>query len=385
MYSISKRKVVIAIPVLFVGGTEMHILDLLRVLISDGYDVSICCYYESDCSMVSQVEATSAKLILMDLRRSDGIFALFVELRRLFRKTNPDIVHVQYLAPGLIPILAAKAAGIKRVFATVHQPGRIYQWKHKVFIRTAAHLCDAFFCNSRSVEESWFGDSQFFDSKKINSKRKHFTVYNGVDIERIERIAKEVNKERIKNLLGIRDKRIIGVVGRLRKEKGQATVLESMKTVLQELPDTVLIVVGDGPDRPHLEELGKKLGIDGHVKWLGQKDHEEALRLYSIMDVVVVPSLFEGFGLTAAEAMAASRPVVGSHVDGLCEVIIDNVTGYLVPVRDCVTMARHLVELLSNKSKAETMGEAGYRRVAENFGTEQFAASIRPIYHFYSD
>jgi glycosyltransferase involved in cell wall biosynthesis len=103
------------------------------------------------------------------------------------------------------------------------------------------------------------------------------------------------------------------------------------------------------------------------------------------MDVVVVPSLFEGFGLTAAEAMAAGRPVVGSDVDGLCEIIIDHVTGYLVPVKDCATMARHLVELLSNRSKAEKMGQAGYRRVVENFGIERVIASVNAVYHYYSD
>jgi glycosyltransferase involved in cell wall biosynthesis len=381
----NNSKVLIAIPVLFVGGTEIHTLNLVKTLTTGGYHVSVCCYYDHDIAMVSKFKETGAEIILMGLRRPEGLLPLFIELINLFKKLKPGTVHVQYIAPGLIPIIAAKAAGIKRVFATVHQPGTIYRWKHKMFVRIAAHLCDAFFCNSRSVEESWFGESQVFDVEKIDFKRKHFSIYNGVDVARIERIGKEVDREKIKDLLGIKNRRVIGVVGRLRKEKGQAALLESMKTIIQELADTVLLVVGDGPDRSYLQEIPKKLNIDGRVKWLGKKDHDEVLRLYSIMDVVVVPSLFEGFGLTAAEAMAAGKPVVASNVDGLSEVIIDNVTGYLVPAKDCVVMARRLVELLSNKQKAETMGQAGFQRVTESFGMERFAASISGVYHFYAD
>jgi glycosyltransferase involved in cell wall biosynthesis len=372
------------------GGTEVQMLSLLRVLSGARYYVAICCYYEFDNAVVDEFRKAGAEVVLLGLDRSDGRFGLWKirelikKLDKIFKEYRPDIVHFQYVAPGLIPILTAKIAGIKRVFATVHQPGRIYQWKHKMFIRIAAHLCDAFFCNSRSVEESWFGDSQFFDPKKIDSKRKHFTIYNGVDIERIERVGKQVDKEKIKDLLGIREEKVIGVVGRLRKEKGQATLLESMKAVLQELPDTGLIVVGDGPDRPYLEEKAKKLNIDGCVKWLGKKDHDEVLRLYSIMDVVAVPSLFEGFGLAAAEAMAAGLPVVGSRVDGLSEIIEHEVGGYLVPQGDCHELAKALMQLLSNPENSRKIGEKGKERVQELFSMEHFVRSVISAYQYFS-
>jgi len=379
------HKVLIAIPILFTGGTELQTLNLVKGLLSAGYQITICCYYDYDHFMVLKFEATGANVILMNLKRSDSIFRLMGKLREVFWKVKPDVVHVQYIAPGLIPIIAAKLSGIKKVFATVHQPGRPYGWKPKIFIRFASHLCDVFFCNSRSAEESWFGDSQVFDPKKIGSKRKHFTIYNGVDIERIERIGKEVDKGKIKDLLGIRDKKVIGVVGRLRREKGQATLLESMKTVIQELPDAVLIVVGNGPDRPYLEEMAKKLGIDSHVKWLGEKDHEEVIRLYSILDVVVVPSLFEGFGLTAAEAMAAGRPVIASNVDGLTEVIQGGVNGLLVPPGDIQVLARVILELILNPTKAASMGASAREDIEKKFSLKRFQSAILAAYANYTN
>ena len=379
----NNTKVLIAIPVLFVGGTEIHTLNLVKALGSAGHHVSICCYYDHDSSMVSKFKDEGGEVFLLRLQPSDGLFVLLVKLIALLKKIKPDIVHVQYIAPGLIPIMAAKLAGIKRVFATVHQPGRIYQWKHKMFMRIAAHLCDAFLCNSRSVEESWFGNSHVFDPEKINSKRKHFTVYNGIDIERIARIGKEVDKEKIKDRLGIREKKIIGVVGRLRKEKGQAILLESMKTVLQELPDTVLVVVGDGPDRLDLEEMARTLGIDNHVKWLGQKSHDEVLRLYSIMDMVVVPSVFEGFGLTAAEAMAAGKPVVASDVDGLSEIVQDGVSGLLVPPGDSKALAHAVLALLTNPAKGASMGNLGWKVVGDFFSLVRFRSYILAAFNHF--
>ena len=377
-------KVIIGTPVLLLGGTEIHVLNLVRVLLSAGYQINVCCYYEYETSMVRQVEETGAKVISMGLRRADGMLTLFNELRKLFKKLSPDIVHVQYLAPGLIPIIAAKLARVRKIFATVHQPGRPYGWKPKLFIRIAAQLCDAFFCNSMSVEKSWFGNFQIFDLEKIDPKRKHFTTYNGVDIGRIERITKQTHKESLKESLNIKDKKVVGVVGRLRKEKGHLNLLESMKIIIKELPDTVLLVVGDGPDRGYLESMANGMGIDGCIKWLGQRDPDEVVELYSIMGVVAVPSLFEGFGLTAAEAMAAGLPVVGTRVDGLSEIIEHEVTGYLIPVGESHELARTVIQLLSNPKKSKEMGEKGRKRVQELFSMQHFTHSTISAYQYFS-
>ena len=379
-----KKSVLIGIPVLNIGGTEIQTLSLVRVLLSAGYQITIYCYYEFNESMVYQMERTGAKVILMKLKRSNGILSLMIKLRRLFNELQPDIVHIQYIAPGLVPIIAARLSGIKTIFATVHQPGRPYGWKPKLLIRIASHLCTAFFCNSRAVEKSWFGDGEIFNPEKIDSKRKHFTIYNAVDICKIERIVKEADTEKIKESLGISNKRVIGVVGRLRSEKGHPVLLNAMGDIIKVLPDSVLLIVGDGPDRVHLEEMAKELGIHGYVKWLGQRDPDEVVELYGIMDVVAVPSLFEGFGLTAAEAMAAGRPVVASKVDGLMEVIRDGLNGLFVSPGDSQAVARAILELLLNPEKAASMGARGRQLVVNEFSLERFQSAILAAYAHYA-
>jgi len=376
--------IVIAIPVLLIGGTEIQTINFVKTLVSAGYRTTVTCYYEYNSSLVSRMEGTGAKVVLMSLKRSDGILALMANLSKIFKELKPDVVHVQYIAPGLIPIIAARLSGVKRVFATVHQPGRPYGWKSKLLIRIAAQLCDAFFCNSKSVEKSWFGDCQILDPEKIDVMRKHFTIYNGVDSDRIEGIVKQTDKEGLKESLNIKDKKVVGVIGRLREEKGQFILLESIKKVVEEMPDAALLVVGDGADRAYLEQAAVELGVNDHVIWLGQKDPDEVFALYGVIDLVVVPSLFEGFGLTAAEAMTAGKPVVASNVDGLREVIQDGISGLLVPPGNSKALGQAILELLANPAKAASMGERGKKIVETEFSLCRFQSAILATYANYT-
>jgi len=374
------KKVIIAIPVLLQGGTEMQTLALVSVLTGANCRVTVCCYHENDPVMVSMMKHAGAEVILMQIDRSIGSLRLISKLKTLFTSLLPDIIHVQYLAPGFLPIIAAKLAGIKTIFATVHQPGRTYGLKAKLLLRTATRLCTAFFCNSKSVEESWFGSSMLFNPLEVAKGRRHFTIYNAVDAEYINQLATAVDISAARKEAGVGTGRVVGVVGRLRWEKGQAALIKAMSQIIRNIPDAKLMVVGDGPDRRDLESLCEGLGIAKHVLWLGQKSSDEVFRLYGIMDIVVVPSLFEGFGLVAAEAMAAGKPVVASNVDGLAEVVVDGVTGILVPPGASERIAAAIITLLERPELAKSMGQKGYTKVKQNFSLQQFKANMIDAY-----
>jgi L-malate glycosyltransferase len=376
--------VLIGTPVLLVGGTEAQMLSLAKVLIPARYKVSVCCYYEYDNKMVSRFKAAGVDVFLLRYNRVEGMLHLVKGLVHLFKDMKPDIVHIQYVAPGFMPVIAARLAGIKTIFATVHQPGRIYGWKAKFLVRTAAKLCTAFFCVSKSVEESWFGDSKLFDRKQLNGKRNHYTIYNTVDIDLISEIAQSVVRGDLKRSFGVDNKPVVGIVGRLRSEKGHASLLDAMSEVVNKIPEAMLVVVGDGPERSSLELRAKSLGLEHNVLWLGQKTAGEVFRLYALMDVMVVPSVFEGFSLSAAEAMAASVPVVSTRVDGLSEVVEDGVTGYLVNPGDSTALAAKIIALLLNSGAAKKLGQNGYRRVREKFSIERFKDLTLGAYRYFA-
>lgn len=376
-------KVIIGIPVLHVGGTEIQTLSLVKVLRAAGFTVSVCCYYEYQERMVRQMEAAGVEVVLLGLSRASGLFGLLMELVRFFKRAAPHVVHIQYVAPGLIPIVAARLAGIRAVFATVHQPGRPYGWRAKLFIRLAARLCNAFFCVSRAVERSWFGDSELLTEDSLARRRKHFTVYNAVDADAIAEGVRVALVHEMRESLDIVGRPVIGVVARLRTEKGVSVLLRALKKITEAIPNVMLLVVGDGTDRGKLVAEANALGVASHIRWLGELGHEEVVGLYGVMDVVAVPSLFEGFGLSAVEAMATRRAVVGTSVDGLKEVVEDGVTGYLVPPGDSGALADALIRVLRDPGLAAEMGARGRVRVSEHFSSAIFAETILVAYRYF--
>ena len=380
------RHVVIALPVLLVGGTEVQTLSLVRVLLSGGYRVTVCCYYEYDLSIVRQFEANGVKVLLMKYERTAGLWYLAKRLIRLFKEQKPDIVHVQYLAPGLIPILAARFARVPVILATVHIAGSIvYGKKAKMLLRIAALFCTRFICVSRGVEEFWFGDSAIFDPANVNKNRKHFTVYNAIDTVAIAKAISAVDKHKMKEVLGIAGRPVIGIVGRLAHQKGHTILLDAMAEVIKEFPDVVLMIIGEGPERYKLEDKASALNIDKNILWMGAQPQNKVFELYGIMDVFAMPSLYEGFGLTAAEAMAAGVPVVGTKVEGLSEVIEDGVSGYLVPAGNSQALGNALIELIEYPIKAKTIGQHGSKRVENLFSLARFRASMIGLYNIFEN
>lgn len=386
MKSMIDKTVVIAIPMLLRGGTEIQTLALVRVLRTEGYRVIVCCYYESESKIVGEFEKEGAQVHRLHLQRSQGhtsygqMLILLWNLTQYFQRTRANVVHVQYVAPGFVPIVAAKLAGVKNVFATIHYPRHLFGKREKGLVRISAKLCTMFFCNSIATERSWFGTGKMYDGAALNSNDHHCTVYNAIDIQKIEKLAGSGSPKAMKKRLGIKTKHVIGVVARLRSEKGHSFLFHAMKLLLQSAPNTTLLVIGDGPDKSALQSLAKELRIADNVVWLGAKPQYETFRLYGLMDVVAVPSEFEGFGLSAAEAMAAGLPVVASDVDGLREVIEHDRTGILVAYGDMEKMSSSLLVLLSDKRKANSMGRNGKRRVTQLFPISKFHGTIMGAY-----
>lgn len=376
----TRPRVVVAIPLLNLGGTEIQTLGLVEALVQDGYPVTVCCYHEHDPRMVERFQATGARIALLDRARSDGLWKLLLTLLRFFREHRPGIVHVQYIAPGLIPILAARLARVPVVLATVHIAGRVaYGMKAKVMLRVAARMCDAFICVSKGVERFWFGDALEW-SEAAPSSRRHFTIYNAVDVTGIETAVAKADRAAVRRSLGVSTEPLIGFVGRIAGQKGLPTLLAAMRDVVVAVPSARLVVVGGGPDLEEMRRSTTELGLGHRVSFLGRREPEEIPPLLAAMDVLAVPSVYEGFGLVAAEAMAAGLPVVASDIEGLAEVVEDGVTGRLVPATNSEALASRLIEVLSSGDARRQAGQRGRARASRLFSRSRFGAQVAGFY-----
>jgi len=376
-------KILIAIPCLLNGGTERQTLMLSEVLQSCSHAVWILCYFEYDPAIVNELEKTGASVKLLNLDRKSGFLRIICRLRKEIRSARPEIVHVQYMAPGALPIVAARLAGVKKIFATVHQP---YTKSHgmfaKLILRIASLLIIKFIAVSQNAERSWFGSAAMFnESRPLRLQPHHFTIQNAIDIDEIQKIISSTDREGLKKELDIHDGAIIiGAVSRLRHEKGIDTLVNAFSMLTQSHKNVHLLVVGNGPDEEALQNQAKESGISFMVTFYGQASWEHAMELLSLMDIVVVPSRFEGFGLTAAEAMAAGKPVIASDTSGLKEVVNDNETGILFPVDDVIALTDAMSKLVSVPQLRSNLGMAGKERVNTFFSTDIFRKNILSLY-----
>jgi glycosyltransferase involved in cell wall biosynthesis len=310
------------------------------------------------------------------------VLFIYKNLKRVINTYKPDLVHIQYMAPGAIPVFAARLAGVKKVLATVHQP---YTHSHgkfsKIILRISALFCGAFIVVSKNAEVSWFGSSSLFDEHKtLQQQSKHFTVYNAVDILRIQELAMGVDSNKEKKIQHIESKSLVfGAVSRLRLEKGIDLLIEAFSRLVIENCNVHLHIVGNGPDEEKLKDLVSKLNIVDKVTFFGEASWEIAMQQMALIDVMVVPSRFEGFGLSAAEAMAMGKPVVASNVFGLKEVVCDEQTGLLFENGDSNDLYVKLNTFCTKKTNYSRFRENALVYVNQ-FGLPEFNKKVITIH-----
>ncbi|MBN2816193.1 MAG: glycosyltransferase family 4 protein [Campylobacterales bacterium] len=369
-----QKKVLIAIPCLQLGGTEYQTLNLVRALIETNYKVDVLCYFEYDDHMVKYMQLAGAEVFLMShnghrpTTLKEKVFFLYKGFKQNLIISKPDVVHVQYMNPGSIAIILFKILGVQKILATAHVPGHIYKNKFIPQFLTK-YILEAFLCVSQASEKAFFDtDAKIFTPESLQNGRKHFTIYNCIDIDNTKIIAKQDNSF------------TLGVVSRLSPEKGIDVMLHAMTHLVKHFENIRLLIVGDGKSRDTLHELAKDLNIKNNIEWVGLQPKENLKSFYQQMDIVVIPSRFEGFGLTAIEAMNYNIPVIASNVDGLTEVIEDNISGVLFPCEDSNELEKAIINLLNSSNKRHQLAQNAHKRVIQYFSYNSYKEKISQLY-----
>ena len=198
-------------------------------------------------------------------------------------------------------------------------------------------------------------------------------IPNFVDTELFIRRA----DRRDRNALADPDEKIIMHISNFRPVKRVDDVVRVAARVMEKL-SARLVLVGDGPDRPMVEERARNLGISDRVLFLGKQD--DVAPLLACADVFMLPSESESFGLSALEAMASEVPVVGTRCGGLEELVEDGATGRLLPVGAVDAMANATIEILSEPEKQQEMGRAGRAEAQEKYSIERILSMYEAYY-----
>jgi glycosyltransferase involved in cell wall biosynthesis len=155
-------------------------------------------------------------------------------------------------------------------------------------------------------------------------------------------------------------------------------LLQAIPNIIKKFPKAVFLLIGTGPLKAEMEELCQDLNIIEHVRFTGYRT--DVPKLLQLMDILVIPSVKEGFPFVLLEGAYASRPIVATQVGGVSELIDNGVSGILVPPKDSLALSEAIVYLLENPELARSLGQMAQKKVMSNFSVETMAKQTELLY-----
>jgi len=376
-------KIVRIIDRLNIGGPAIHVTLVSAALTKPGFDSLIVHGqvepHEGSMERLPQDRGVRT-LCVRGLGRSvsplKDLAALW-RLYRLLRRERPDIVHTHKAKAGALGRVAARLAGVPVVVHTFHGhvlSGYFSPLKTRLVIlaeRLLARLAD------RIVVLSERQKQDICKRYRVASAGKVCIVPLGFELARFHNSA--AAREEARQRLGLPpDTPAVAIVGRLAHIKNHRLFLQAAALVLQDLPTTQFVVVGDGELRAELEQHVHALGIARSVSFTGWLDRME--RVYPAFDAVALSSDNEGTPVVLIEAMACGVPVIATNVGGVADVLGEGRFGALVPPRDPAALAAGLMPMLKDPHATRQRAAAARSHVLAAHGVERLARDLKALY-----
>ena len=344
-----------------ISGSEAHLLQLLPDLRARGWDVRFLMLHEDEPGAWEFADELRARGVpLDDVRlRADVDPVAFAEVVAHLTRVRPRILHTHLVHADVYGQLAGSLTRVPFRLSTKHgfNEFREGRW-FGLADRSVGSLAHVHIAISRGLAE-YLAETEGFDAE--NFEVVHYGIASSGTATSYE---------------GAEPR--LACIGRLIPIKGHLVLLRALAQARARVPDVVLDIAGRGPLEPALKAYARELGLAEAVRFLGFVTPVQ--RAIEDSAIVVVPSLGEGFGMVALEAMERARPVIASAVGGLPEIVADDQTGLVVPSAAADALADAIVALAGNLSRAAAMGRAGRERALAQFTPEQCVARIEELY-----
>ena len=286
-----------------------------------------------------------------------------------------DVVHAHWAIPtGPAAVLAAKRLGVPSLI-TMHggdvyvNPEQGYDFPTRWYVRPVLHWTLRQAGALTAITEDCRQHALRAGAPAENVR----LVFNGTDLRRFSPAENGAGSRRF-------GPNMIFACRQLFPRKGIRFLLEAGAQLKPRFPDLKIVLAGDGFERPELTQLASDLGIGADVTFLGWVPNAELPPYYRSAAVSVIPSLEEGFGIPAAEAMGCEVAVVASDAGGLPEVVDNGVTGLVVPRGDSSALADAIGSLLADPERRRKMGQAGRERALRLFDWDRSAEQFEQLY-----
>ena len=353
------------------NGLIEEFLVLTKLMDPGAYDVRVCVFNYKGSSFGRRFQQLGGRLDSLQCDWEDNPL-IIGKLYAYLKRVKPDIVQTYVLKPNLYGRIAALLARVPVIISTEmtlkDQAHSVATRLRDIFLHPLNAILnrytDVVLCSSDAIRRQW-------STRALAPRMKVLHPY--FDPAKLQNSSQASDK-----YLRHKHNWVIGTVGRLSEEKKQIDLLRAFHDVRKSFPEATLLVVGDGEMRSQLTQVARRLGISESVTFTGfQSNISEYLEK---MDVFVLPSRTEGFGIVLLEAMTMGLPVIATDVGGIPEIIVNSEIGILVRPSRPDELSKAITELLSDPARMRAVALRGKAHVLSTFSAEQYIHERETVY-----
>lgn len=379
-----------------VGGAETYIFAISKFL-AKKHDVYLFSYGNED---ISEEKKVIIKHSHINLKRNFDKFVfnfkVYKELRKYIRRIKPDVVFIHNNYVYAVPLLLVLKQERIPTIQTVHDWGQICPSSWCVIKRNLKRCKGVDGISTKCLRENCIGPDHFLVTYLRNKLRIKLTK-NTIEkfISPSKMLAKDLIKHGFKNVSCIHhfkefgktkfstkksQKGLILYVGVLSRNKGVSFLIKAFKLILQEYPNALLRIVGDGSERKNLEKLAKRLDVDSKVEFNGKIPHAEVLKEFEKSRLFVIPSIWmENSPFVVYECMSIGRPIVGSNRGGIPDLVLHEKTGLIVEPGRPEELAESILKLLKDDNLFKRLSKNAFEYVHNELSAKNHIKAIEDV------
>lgn len=346
-----------------VHGATTYYLNVIPGLIQSGVDV-IPCFLRQYHISAKMLESRGINSFFLNSSPYDPFVVL--RIAWIVYKYHCTIIHAHGIKATSVARVIAKLMK-RRVVLHIHDqllPNKLLRLIHLLFSQPN-DLCIC--VTEELIENAINGYGMFRNRIRV--------LHNGI---RIEDYRSPDRGQKIRETLRISEGNVVfGMIGRFYPVKGHRKMIKMMTKIVASCPKTILLMIGDGPERPECESMVQKFAINDHVRFLGQRS--DVPQLLSMMDIVVIPSESEGLSYVAVESVAAGKPIVAYDCGGMKEIVRDKFNGSLVDCQNNFSFIEAVISLTNDYELRKKYSE-NTKKIAEMFNLEDHITKLKNIY-----
>jgi glycosyltransferase involved in cell wall biosynthesis len=353
------------------GGGERVFLQLVAGL-RDQYGIFVAT--DTPGQFAYELDRLGIQVSAVDMSRQLTLEPISL-IKRIIRNNEIDLVHSQGARADFFARFAGRIANAPHILCTIAMPvegfdvGPLRKTIYRFMDRLSERYVEKFIVVSESLRNA------LIEGRGIPPHRV-VRIYNGIELDKYNPKLKETS---------FRNNRcipptvpIVGAVGRMVWQKGFEFLIKAIPDIVRITPNARFLLVGDGPLRPDLENLARKLNAYDRIIFTGFRS--DIPDLLPTMDVLAVPSLLEGFPMITLEAMALAIPVVATKIHGITEQIVDGKEGLLLPPRNPSALASAVTKLITDRELSSSIGKAARKRVESSFSVGRMVRETEKVY-----